>query len=151
ASLLLGSGDSRAKKPDMASETTVEANDGMSGVHRVYNLEINSAHTYLVSRKHILVHNDCPKPIPRIGRDQYARLTDGLFNDLVDRARWDLSKGIPGEEGKSSFLIVRDPVTGQFSALAGGSHGSIPIPRGADIIAAGEIEHGVATNRSGTY
>src|SRR3954462_1742984 len=88
---LLGGAVALGAEPTGAA--TVESNDPLDGVHRVYNLEVATAHSYLVSRAQILVHNDCFIKAGMLGRilGKHGAGTNipgkGQFASWVDESR----------------------------------------------------------------
>jgi hypothetical protein len=54
---MLRSGDELSTKEGKAK---IESIKSVSGAHRVYNIEVEQSHQYLVSAQRLLTHNGCP-------------------------------------------------------------------------------------------
>jgi hypothetical protein len=108
---------------------TLESIRRLPGAERVFNIEVETEHTYFVSSAEVLSHNVCPEE-PRAGVDPYEV---GPHSELKDRS-------VPGDgldlhhagQAHAMKQIVPGyaPETGPSIALPRGEHVLIPNLRG---------------------
>lgn len=71
---------------------TVEALEKVRGEHRVYNLEVEGDHEYLVGEARVRAHNACPNPAGRLGKQSTRNQNQAIAHELESRG-WKVTGG----------------------------------------------------------